>query len=367
MGGSATAASSSSGTGTGGSGPAGWTDLGAKSALGYNNNAICPLSEQPSMTGANSWCDAVIDAWSGGAFDSKNNRLLLWGGGHNDYYGNEIYYLPVTGTGAGVLARLNDPGMPDNRANQNAVDAIANGTQPNSRHSYGGVVYVPSKDELFIVAGAEAALSSGAASDTWTFSFATATWTRRPDAPQGSDGAVTGYDPNTDSVFYQSNDALYQYDVATNTWSSALSNTPITDHQFAVVDPKDRLFIVMGANGEPGGGLLVSDINPAHNNYTLKQWTQTGCDAINNIAYPGLTWDSARNQLVGWTGTGNTVYVGAVDIAGQKISCTAVTHPNGPTVPGAANGLYGRFQYAPSLDLFVEINEYMADAFTLRL
>src|ERR1700761_6743036 len=30
---------------------------------------------------------AVIDAWGGGALDTKRNRLVLWGGGHADYWG----------------------------------------------------------------------------------------------------------------------------------------------------------------------------------------------------------------------------------------------------------------------------------------
>src|SRR6267142_3701593 len=33
----------------------------------------------------------VIDAWSGATFDTAHNRLLLWGGGHSDYAGNELY------------------------------------------------------------------------------------------------------------------------------------------------------------------------------------------------------------------------------------------------------------------------------------
>ena len=32
---------------------------------------------------------AITRAWGGGAFDTRRDRLLLFGGGHNDYGGNE--------------------------------------------------------------------------------------------------------------------------------------------------------------------------------------------------------------------------------------------------------------------------------------
>jgi len=38
---------------------------------------------------------AVINDWSGGAFDTKGNRLLVWGGGHAGYAGNEIYAFNI--------------------------------------------------------------------------------------------------------------------------------------------------------------------------------------------------------------------------------------------------------------------------------
>ncbi len=33
---------------------------------------------------------AIITAWNSGAYDSRRQRLLVTGGGHNDYGGNEI-------------------------------------------------------------------------------------------------------------------------------------------------------------------------------------------------------------------------------------------------------------------------------------
>src|SRR5262249_55208648 len=37
----------------------------------------------------------IMAAWSGGAYDTTRDRLIIWGGGHADYAGNEIYVFDV--------------------------------------------------------------------------------------------------------------------------------------------------------------------------------------------------------------------------------------------------------------------------------
>src|SRR5262245_12768815 len=70
----------------------------AQSATGWlaipnsNLRSVCP----PNGFGGSGYnfrdnCGSVTTAWSGGVFDTTRNRLIVWGGGHNDYYGNEIY------------------------------------------------------------------------------------------------------------------------------------------------------------------------------------------------------------------------------------------------------------------------------------
>ena len=38
-------------------------------------------------------CRMVIGAWSSGVADTVQDKLFIWGGGHVDYGGNEIYAL----------------------------------------------------------------------------------------------------------------------------------------------------------------------------------------------------------------------------------------------------------------------------------
>src|SRR5204863_9685163 len=60
----------------------------------------------PTSPGGTSGPSAVIGAWSGGAFDTRRGRLVLWGGGYSDYAGNELYAFSL---GAMSWERLTEP------------------------------------------------------------------------------------------------------------------------------------------------------------------------------------------------------------------------------------------------------------------
>src|SRR5262249_29378172 len=77
-----------------------------------------------------------VRAWNSAVFDTRINRMVTFGGGHTDYYGNELYALDLNTL---TISRLTDPGLPF--ATTCSAD-IVNGTQPNSRHTYDGIAYM---------------------------------------------------------------------------------------------------------------------------------------------------------------------------------------------------------------------------------
>src|SRR5215471_17051490 len=40
-------------------------------------------------------CASVIATWNGGIADTARNRFIVWGGGHENYWGNEVYALNI--------------------------------------------------------------------------------------------------------------------------------------------------------------------------------------------------------------------------------------------------------------------------------
>ena len=164
-------------------------------------------------------CPALLN-WSGAVYDSKRHRLVIWGGGHNDYYGNELYAFNLANL---TTVRLNDPGLP---IATTCSDAIANGTQPNSRHTYDGIEYMPNVDRMFVFGGAPACSTGGISRDTWTFDFTTMQWQRMNPTgtiPRQTPGVTTAYDPNTGLIFLHDGYDLYSYSFQTDTFKQ-LSN-----------------------------------------------------------------------------------------------------------------------------------------------
>jgi hypothetical protein len=89
---------------------------------------------QPSPLDLN--CKNVTAAWSGGAYDYIRKRMLVWGGGHGDYAGNEVYAFD---TEALKWERLTDPSLGD-KASLTDRDPLADGN-PASRHTYDGLTF----------------------------------------------------------------------------------------------------------------------------------------------------------------------------------------------------------------------------------
>src|SRR2546422_157047 len=92
-------------------------------------SSVCP-------SGAGTACANVVAAWSGGIADTSRNRLITWGGGHTDYSGNELYALDLNSL---TMLRLTNPSSP---VASSCVAADPDGN-PNSRHTYGGLAYIP--------------------------------------------------------------------------------------------------------------------------------------------------------------------------------------------------------------------------------
>jgi hypothetical protein len=298
---------------------------------------------------------AVINDWCSGAFDSTRNRLLVWGGGHNGYYGNEIYAIYLD---PASVVRVTEPGSPT-ASYGSCTDAIAGGGQPNSRHTYDGITYLRSRDQFFSFSGSIACGPSARTNSTWIFSFSSMTWAQKiangASFPNQVEGAVCDYDPVSGKVYVCDLANLYLYDPAANNYTKLGTTAPNVDyHCTGVLDPKRRKFLILG-----NGYAYMYDVNPA-SGYTGQNLITSGGDELLKHGYPGLVYDPVRDRIVAWSG-GDTVYSLNLD---TKQWVTFV-YPNGP---GAANGsgTYKRWNYSPASDVFVIVNSVDLNTFTFR-
>ena len=242
-------------------------------------------------------CIGVIDSWNSAVMDTQRNRLVIWGGGHNDYFGNELYALDL---GSLSMKRLNDPGLPVTPST--CPETVAGGTQPNSRHTYDGIAYVEHADSMFAFGGSLASCGSFSTA-TWMYSFATDQWERRKPTgriPRADPGVVTAYDPVTKKVFVHDLESLYSYDPAADRYEHLAGGMEIDYHMTAVLDPVRRKLLVVGH-----GQAYIYDVSPGswHMRRSLRS---TGGDPIVKSSYPGMAYDPVRDRIVAWNG-GNTV------------------------------------------------------------
>ena len=337
----------------------GWTELPNTKLMD-----VCPPDQHGYQFSF--YCQFLLTAWRGGIADTTRNRLILWGGGHNDYYGNELYALNL-GTTPQTLTRLNDPSPNNPFGSDTCPEALSDGN-PNSRHTYNGLAYIEHIDRMFAVGGSLACGPGGGGGNTWTLDLSTLQWLHMDPVngakPPVNLGQNAAYDPNTKTVFLHLGETLLQYTYETNTYKLLSSNAGLPFLVSGVIDPQRKLFIFMGtewASTDPR--VLAIDIAPG-SAYAVQDWSSqvSGCNPLAGVESPGLAYDSVQDRIVGWPNVGNTVFVFNPDTK----RCISQSFPDGPQ-NSYGTGTFGRFRYFPALNAFVVINEWNLNAQLLQL
>jgi|SRR5690348_6713442 len=340
---------------------------------------------------------SVYETWSGAVYDSKNFRLIPWGGGHGNYYGNELYALNLTANPI-TLTRLNEP---TRFTSHTPGDCGSGGTNwdgtPCSRHTYDYLAYIPTTNEMVDFGGSKSPDGSfcvgvsGNSIDAWTVNLASLTWTSRGIFVANCSSIYSGadYDQNSDRVIFADANNIFTYNPSTHAVTEVGGDyTQHGSYSTVAVDPKDKYFFVISSGQHCCGGTTNADLyrfdisNPAAvPSPTSLIGTVTGCSAwIGNTAKPpAATWYPARNVVVFWNGGASvglynpqTNSCTTVTPSGTTPTCTTVT-ADGCASGAMTHGTYGRFRYAQNTDAngnlggFVLANDPNENCFFLRL
>ena len=302
----------------------------------------------------------VISLWSGGAYDTKRDRLVIWGGGHKGYAGNELYAFNVN-----ILEweRLTDPSLKVNTRPTKPgryVDGL-----PRSCHTYNYVQYVPAIDRFcsFGTAGGYPTGNDGT-SVTWTFDFDKKKWKDQGEAGGRGIGAYSAVDPVTGRVFVRGNypaARLAEWDPKTNKWTDRTGrvNHRTDYYKTAAIDPVGRRFFAIGK-----GRAYLYEFGQAGR---IKQQiiTTKGPQDLVKAACPGLTYDPVIDKVVGWT-SGTSLWTLDLDTLTWAEAKPAATNKVTPSAP-CPTGTYGRFRYMPSGNAYVVVNSWNTNVFVYRL
>jgi hypothetical protein len=298
---------------------------------------------------------AVISVWNGGAYDTKRDKLIVWGGGHFAYGGNEIYAFNVNTL---KWERINDPSIPV------AEDApYAQDGGPVARHTYNTLQYVASIDRFCAMSANSYFSSSGVGSQTDCFNFDSNKWERKADTLGSGYGTYSAYDSVTGHVFVKgvsSGCFLSEWDPLSNTWTQRSAQSGCYDIYYtAAFDSKRRTIV------EAGDGAVNAWDTSKSGNISRTSVATSGPSAIYSANNPGFVYDPISDKFVGWNGGADVYTLDPATWAWARVA-PAPTNTVIPTQPDSS-GTFGRFRYIPSKNVFIVVNGVDEDVYIYKL
>jgi hypothetical protein len=306
---------------------------------------------------------AVISAWGSAIYDEVGDRLILWGGGHTDYSGNEVYAFDLATLSWSLLAG------PSTDVGGSEESGYYPDGLPRARHTYDYIVYLPAFGRFCSFGGA-GMYPSGQMNtqNTDCFNLTTQKWERyAATIILGENiGAFSALDPTTGHSWIHGtagDSTLAEFDPVANTWTA--HGTTWTENAYfsysltAAIDPTRRLLVAVG-----GGAAYSWDLTqPA--SVAAVALTPGGDLTAQQVGSPGFVYDPVVDKFVAWAG-GTDVYT--LDPATWTWSHTATASTNTVTPTAAAtNGTFGRFRYIPSKNAFITVSAMDGDVYVYKL
>ena len=319
-----------------------------------NLDSASPVSLPPGTAGVK----GIMSKWCGATYDTKRDRLIVWGGGHRGYAGNELYGFDINNM---QWSRISEP-TPTNQIIENE-DVYADG-RPSARHTYDGLSYIPEPiDALYARGSATYGSQPKQSLYTWVYGFKNNIWVRGEDHPDHRVSELTGYDFVSGNIYSQGKNYLSTYSPKTNTWSvssNRISIQPLDGN--ATLDPVRRKFVRIG-----GGAIYAWDISA--NPPTQTELITTGENNIINAIAPGFVYDPVSDKFVAWDGFDTTGAIYTLDmgtLVWEKIIPAGGVKPFVDT-NSEFNGIFGRFQYIPSKNVFLAVSYTDQNVYIFKL
>ncbi len=375
-----------------------------------------PADLRPLFGAGNPTPAKIITAWSSFAWDSNRGNLLLYGGGHANYRGNEVY-LWRGATQMWERASLPSEMRQDSLGNWNAIDSAD--AAPASAHTYDNTLFFPGIDRMVVVGGAADSnggaylrLDSGTGTSRQTGFYLFDPSRAHPDRVGGSTGshvqrvapfpeivggnmwanretylnagaalmpggfvngcAAYAKADGKDVAYFRNASSVYRLtisnvnDPSTDAWEKVGvkwygSGTKAT----CSFDPDLKLLLRTATQTVPFVYWNMASPTSGNRDVTVVPADPTGTfmpalasNAI-NIANCGLEYDPRRKHYKIWCG-GGTVW---------QLTPPAAVSPNGWSIvplapmgaalpdPTVANGVMGKWKYIENLDVFMALQD----------
>jgi hypothetical protein len=368
-----------------------------------------------------SWTNpgSVVRAWSSFAWDSNSGQLMLWGGGHANYMGNEMYLWKGDSgawTRGSLPSRVQQVGL---TANWLVVDDAA----PQSAHTYDNNIFLP-QNNMFVTFGG-ATFNAGGNFQTagangvfnragpWMYdptladankvggttgsgySAASAggeMWTNRAGQWTGAQpftyvSSATAYrlEDGRDVVYLAADSRessgwkdLYRYTVGDvraggkDSWEmvGVAWNAP-AQQGAAAIDSANGLFVRTSPWPSRQSDFSVWDLsksnaaNPSANKDTAVELVFANGSPFEMTTSFGMDYDASTGKLLLWDGSNaGTIYStkAVLDSNGQIAPVWVVEQIQSTTASQPSGdfvaGVLGKWKYVSELGAFIALNEY---------
>lgn len=298
---------------------------------------------------------SFFTAWGGGVLATQGvyngtslitgTFLVIWGGGHTDYYGNEVYAFGPLEDDVPAWYRLRDATNPP------PLNVSTDGSgNPVSRHTYNSIVYDSTNNRLMSTGYLARASDSNGANVVHIFNFSQT----NPNVNQpwstlaNTDGApdVSAYDATTGLVWYHPNGAnsVGFYNISTQTPTRSNFKSPgWGSNAMSAIDTSRGIWCIV-SNGVTNFYRLN---NGTGNDYYTPTTTGTAPSGSNIT----VLYDSVSDRFVMWNGNGKTLYFltppGTNPYQGGNAWTWSSVSPASGSTPDAqqSTGTFGRFQF----------------------
>ncbi|MCZ2250017.1 MAG: hypothetical protein LC111_14760 [Bacteroidia bacterium] len=197
-------------------------------------------------------------SWCNFTWDPDAQQILFYEGYRGDHgqtagsiYANAVYAL----TPADQTVRLLNLSNWTNPSYNEHVQGPGP-EMPHPRHTYGGFLYVPSQQSVYLGFGACSKSSNCQKQDLWRYSVSSATWTKitaaLPDGQIGGYNTVFGYLPGSEVLwaFSPRTDGstwlnIYSFDLVASKWSAKVKyGKDVNGLEHVAPDPIGQRFLV---------------------------------------------------------------------------------------------------------------------------
>jgi hypothetical protein len=303
----------------------------------------------------------VINDWCGGAFAANYGELgglIAWGGGHNGYFGSEVYVFDLA---TGSWERVSEPY--DDGSSSVAAQCNEDGVYPDGSacptHTYDQVDYHPATNRFVILGGTPDPVCGGCVDDrAHLFDLTGLDWQlgAKKDGPVYY-GGTSAYDAERDLFWLLSAYAhsFASYDAVADTWTDHGSPGNVEIDGAAVVDPERDLYLFIDARGT--GNLYAISLDAPDSDFV--ELNVAGDTEIQSADKLGFDRDSSTGRFVGWD-DGADLYVLDAPEGDWRTGIwrwTRIASSDTSVVPERnENGTYGRLRYAASVNAFVLVS-----------